>query len=103
VGAAGPTRNASHSRRRAIPRPTSPGSLVASSTRIELAFDALGLIPDERTAKVVEASVTWNYTTVLNIIFLARAAVLVWRFLRTGGLPMLRMMNAPAEAHGHHH
>jgi hypothetical protein len=39
------------------------------------------------------ANVHWNYTTVLNIIFLAVAAVLVWRFLSTGGLPMLRAMN----------
>jgi uncharacterized protein len=60
---------------------------------LELAFDAVGLIPEERSAKVVEASVMWNYTTVLNIAFVLLAAVLVWRFLRTGGLPMLRMMN----------
>jgi len=54
------------------------------------------------------ASVYWNYTTVLNIIFLGVAAVLVWRFLRTGGFPMLRMMNKPMmpsadEAHVHAH
>jgi uncharacterized protein len=79
------------------------GAMAGAALAIELAFDAVGLIPDERSAKVVEASVTWNYTTVLNIIFLALAAVLVWRFLRTGGLPMLRMMNQPAEAHGHEH
>ena len=61
-----------------------------------------GSSPSERNAKVVEAHVTWNYTTVLNIIFLALAAVLVWRFVRTGGLPMLRMMNRPmAEEHDH--
>ena len=40
----------------------------------------LGLVPTERDAKVVEASVTWNYTTVLNIVFLGLAAVLVWRY-----------------------
>ena len=44
---------------------------------MEILFDALGLIPDERDAKVVEASVTWNYTTFLNIVFLALSAVLV--------------------------
>jgi hypothetical protein len=27
------------------------------------------------------------------------AAVLVWRFVRTGGLPMLRMMNKPMGEH----
>jgi uncharacterized protein len=51
------------------------------------------LIPEERNAKVIETSVTLNYTTVLNIIFWALAAVLVIRFLRTGGPAMLRMMN----------
>jgi len=29
------------------------------------------------------------------------AAVLVWRFLRTGGPDMLRMMNRPHPAHAH--
>ena len=45
----------------------------------------------------MEAGITWNYTTWLNIAFLALAAVLVWRFVRTGGIAMLRMMNGSAE------
>jgi hypothetical protein len=53
---------------------------------------------EERSAKVVEASVSWNYKTYLNIAFLALTALLVWRFVRTGGLPMLLAMNQPAEA-----
>jgi hypothetical protein len=57
----------------------------------------LGLIPQERNAQVVEASITWNYTTWLNIVFLILAALLVWRFMKTGGLQMLRMMNAPPQ------
>ena len=71
-------------------------SMVIAGLIVEVLFQALGLVPDERNAKVVEASVTWNYTTVLNIVFLALSAVLVLRFLRTGGPQMLRMMNAPA-------
>jgi hypothetical protein len=78
-------------------------AMAVAALLIELPLDALSLIPDERNAKVVEASVTWNYKTFLNIAFLALAAVLVWRFLRTGGLPMLRAMNKPAEARGHAH
>jgi uncharacterized protein len=78
-------------------------AMAAAALVIELAFDALGLIPEERNAKVVEASVSWNYKTWLNIAFLALAAMLVWRFLRTGGLPMLRAMNKPAAAAGHGH
>ena len=79
-------------------------SMALSGLVVELVFDALGLIPEERDAKVVEASVTWNYTTVLNIAFLGLAAVLVWRYFRRGGgLAMLRMMETPMGEHGHDH
>jgi uncharacterized membrane protein YraQ (UPF0718 family) len=59
---------------------------------VELLFRVLGLVPAERHARVVEATVTWNYTTFLDIAFLALATALVWRFVRTGGLTMLRTM-----------
>jgi hypothetical protein len=72
-------------------------AMAAAAFIVETAFGALGLIPEERKAQVVEAAVTWNYTTWLNIIFLILAALLVWRFMKTGGPAMLRMMNAPAE------
>jgi uncharacterized membrane protein YraQ (UPF0718 family) len=71
-------------------------TMVAAGLLVEVLFGALGLVPTERNAKVVEASVTWNYTTVLNLVFLVLAAVLVVRFLGTGGPEMLRMMDAPA-------
>jgi uncharacterized protein len=74
-------------------------AMVAAALAVELLFQTLGLVPEERNAKIVEASVTWNYTTVLNIIFIILAAVLVWRFVRTGGLSMLRMMNKPMSEH----
>jgi ABC-type nickel/cobalt efflux system permease component RcnA len=67
-------------------------------------FWVLGLVPTQRNAFVVEAQISLNYTTVLNIIFLILAAILVWRFLRTGGPEMLKMMGEPGhEGHGHHH
>ena len=67
---------------------------------VEFVFGGLGLVPAGRHAKVMETSVQWNYTTVLNIVFLALAAGLVYRFVRTGGIPMLRMMGgiAPDDA-----
>jgi uncharacterized membrane protein YraQ (UPF0718 family) len=68
-------------------------TMVAAGYAVEILFGAAGLIPSERNAKVVEASVTLNYTTVLNIIFLAFAALLVVRFVRTGGREMLKHMN----------
>ncbi len=76
-------------------------AMVAAALIVEGLFGFAGLIPREHHAHVVEASITWNYTTWLNIAFLALAAVLVWRFLRTGGVNMLRMMNA--RAHGEPH
>jgi uncharacterized membrane protein YraQ (UPF0718 family) len=72
-------------------------AMAVAALIVEAAFGALGLIPQERNAQVIEASITWNYTTGLNIVFLALAALLVWRFMKTGGPEMLRMMNAPAQ------
>jgi uncharacterized protein len=71
-------------------------AMVVAGVIVEVVFAALGLVPSHRSAKVIEAHVTWNYTTFLNIAFLVLAALLVWRFVRTGGVGMLRMMNVPA-------
>jgi hypothetical protein len=42
------------------------------------------------SALIVEVSITWNYTTWLNIAFFVLAGLLVWRFVKTGGPSMLR-------------
>jgi uncharacterized protein len=79
-------------------------AMVLAGLGVELLFEAIGIEPTTRNAKVTEASVTWNYTTYLNIVFLGLAVVLVWRYFRRGGgLAMLRMMNEPAHAHAHAH
>ena len=84
-------------------------AMALAGYAVELLFGVSGLIPAKRHATVAMASVSWNYTTVLNIVFLAIAAMLIWRFMRTGGPDMLRMMAAPAPAntgsdgHAHHH
>jgi uncharacterized membrane protein YraQ (UPF0718 family) len=81
-------------------------TMAAAGYLTELIFGGLGLIPAGRHAKVIEASIQWNYTTVLNIIFLILAAALCYRFTRTGGIPMLKMMGGqPGTAGGHqdHH
>jgi uncharacterized membrane protein YraQ (UPF0718 family) len=67
-------------------------AMVAAGWIVELVFGLLRLIPDERNARVVHASIELNYTTVLNALFLILAAVLVWRFLKTGGPQMLKEM-----------
>jgi uncharacterized protein len=79
-------------------------TMVLGGYIIEFLFGGLGLIPAERTAKVAEAGIQWNYTTVLNIIFLLLAAALLVRFFRSGGAAMLKMMGGsldPAEHHAH--
>jgi len=78
-------------------------TMVAAGIAVEFLFEGLGLTRTKRDAKVEMAAVHWNYTTYLNIAFLCLAAVLVWRFVRTGGLPMLRMMNEPVPEHDHAH
>ena len=69
---------------------------------VEFAFGGLGLIPDQADAKVPMEGIRWNYTTWLNIAFLGFAAVLLVRFLRTGGLSMLRMMGGSPDTGRHH-
>jgi uncharacterized membrane protein YraQ (UPF0718 family) len=67
-------------------------AMAAAGYVIELVFGGLGLVPHDTAAKVMDEGVSWNYTTWLNIVFLALAAALVIRFARTGGMAMLRMM-----------
>jgi uncharacterized membrane protein YraQ (UPF0718 family) len=69
---------------------------------IGLLFKLLGIVPAHHAVIALQTGPTLNYTTVLNVIFLGVMALLGWRFLRTGGLEMLRMMERPAEAHGQH-
>ncbi|BBY07849.1 permease [Mycobacterium noviomagense] len=80
-------------------------SMVAAGYLVELLFSAAHLVPHHRNATVMHAGISWNYTTWLNIVFVAIAAILVVRFVTTGGVPMLRMMGGSPDAehdHGQH-
>jgi uncharacterized membrane protein YraQ (UPF0718 family) len=76
-------------------------SMAVAALVVEFLFGAVGLVPRQRQAQVVEASISWNYTTWLNMCFVVLAGVLIWRFLKTGGPEMLRMMNRPAAEQAH--
>jgi uncharacterized membrane protein YraQ (UPF0718 family) len=76
-------------------------AMAGAAFAVEIVFGLLGLIPEQRHALVIEASISWNYTTWLNIVFLVLGAALVSQFLRTGGPHMLRMMNRPMK-HARH-
>lgn len=78
------------------------GSVVAGYV-VEVLFGVTSLVPSQRDARVDTTSISWDHTTVLDIAFLLLAAVLVVRFLRTGGPSMLAMMGGGPPADGHHH
>ena len=81
-------------------------TMVAAGLIVEFLFEGVGIERTARNAKVIEATVSWNYDTILNIIFLALAVTLLWRYVRHGGgLAMLRTMSKPTGEHagGHQH
>jgi uncharacterized membrane protein YraQ (UPF0718 family) len=78
-------------------------AMAAAGYIVELVFGTLRLVPAERRVQILQERVSWNYTTALDIAALVLSAVLVWRFLRTGGPDMLRMMAANGDPeHAHH-
>jgi uncharacterized protein len=84
-------------------------AMVTAGYAIEILFGVTGLTRTQRDAKVMDAGISWNYTTWLNIAFLLLALVLTIRFLRTGGRAMLVMMGGSPDAgsgghdaHAHH-
>lgn len=75
-------------------------SMSAAALLVEYLFALFHLVPPHRVVPLAAAAIHWNYTTWLNLIFLALAALLVIRFLRTDGPAIIRMMHAPQ---GHEH
>src|SRR3989440_1317402 len=83
-------------------------AMALAGLLIGLLFKLLGIVPAHRAVIALQTSPTLNYTSVLNVIFLGVMALLGWRFLRTGGLEMLRMMEGASvssadDAASHHH
>src|SRR5580700_11320486 len=76
-------------------------TMVIAGYVVEFLFRGLGLVPAERTARVGVTGFEWNYTTVLNIVFLLVAAALLVRFYRSGARPMLKMMGGGPGEHAH--
>jgi uncharacterized membrane protein YraQ (UPF0718 family) len=73
-------------------------AMAGAALVVEALFGALHLIPTARHIAVMEETIRWNYTSVLNVVFLAVSALLLVQFLKTGGPAMLREMgNVPAD------
>jgi uncharacterized protein len=79
-------------------------SMAAAALAVEWIFFALHLTPYAHGGgMVMENGFRWDATAWLNVIFLALAVPMVWRFFRTGGGSMLRQMNQPMEHGAHEH
>src|SRR5438132_10295582 len=68
-------------------------AMALAALIVEFLFSLLRLILQHRSAQIVETTISLNYTTMLNVIFLAIAAFLLVRFFRTGGPKMLAHMD----------
>lgn len=77
-------------------------TMAAAGYLVEALFSFLHLIPTNRAVGIITEGPSWNYTTILNVVFLVGASILVFRFLRTGGLAMLRMMQGPRTPNREH-
>ncbi|WP_066520728.1 permease [Curtobacterium ammoniigenes] len=78
------------------------GAMVIAGYVVELVFTPLHLVPTDRHLAISTFAIRWDYTTWLNIAFLAIAAGLLIVFTRSGSWPMMRMMGgAPDAEHDH--
>ena len=77
-------------------------TMAAAGYVVEILFGALGIIPENRNVAAITEGMQWNYTSILNILFLLIAAVLIIRFLRTGGPAMHLMMSMPSHDMKYH-
>lgn len=66
-------------------------AIVVSALGIEFLFGTIGWVPAVRHATITELTISWNYTTVLNLFFFVIGAFVVAHSLRTGGRKMLAM------------
>lgn len=67
-------------------------SIILASIVIEFTFQLFNLVPTMRAAKVMEISIQLNYTSILNVIFGVIVIYLMYRFIKTGGMQMLKNM-----------
>lgn len=78
------------------------GAMALAGYVVELIFTPLYLVPTDRHLSIVDAGITWNYTTWLNIIFIFVGIVLLVVFFRSGSGSMLKMMGgSPDDTHDH--
>ena len=85
-------------------------AMAGAGLLISLLFQLLHAVPARRVTAALFSGPQLDYTSALNVLALVVMALLGWRFLRTGGIAMLRMMEMPVSDsdamprdHQHHH
>lgn len=79
-------------------------TMVLGGYLVEGIFQLLDMVPANDSVQVLDQGISWNYTTVLNILALLLTGVLLIRFVRTGGRDMLAMMGGgPDDMSRHDH
>jgi hypothetical protein len=76
-------------------------TMAVAGLVVELVFQALGQVPSNHQVTGLTSNPEWGYTTFLDIGFFVLAMILGYRFLRTGGIDMLRMMEMSPDAMAH--
>jgi uncharacterized protein len=84
------------------------GAMIAASLVVDGLFSLVGLVPSSRpsVASVAERPITWNYTSLLDLVFLVVFAVLIGLTWRRGakdpvcGMTVDRHAGQPTAAHG---
>lgn len=72
-------------------------TMATAGLVVDGVFSALHAVPTSRAVTIFATTISWNYDTFLNIAFLLLFAVLGVRFLRTGGVAMLKEMEVAPE------
>src|SRR5258708_18049164 len=75
-------------------------TMAVSGFVVGVAFNITGLTPAHHAVRVLQSHPEWNYTTFLDIAFMALILVLGYRFLKSGGPQILRAIEGspPHEA-----
>ncbi|HEY1530206.1 MAG TPA: permease [Galbitalea sp.] len=79
------------------------GSMVLAGYAVELIFTPLGLVPHNRHLAILEAGISWDYTTWLNIVFILVGMALLVVFFRSGSGSMVKMMGGSPDPPAHEH
>jgi uncharacterized protein len=79
-------------------------TMVIAALAVDPVFSTAGLIPETRPSieSITDRGITFNYTAVLNILFTAAGAALIWLTVRRGAKDPVCRMRVDRYATPHH-